>query len=75
MYQRLRVDGHIFENAPRVDADIFFKRIKKDAFSKRFGYVWTGPEFSNGLIILFIYNTTLSTLSRANLNTMLEAFL
>ena len=22
----------------------FFKRIKKDAFSKRSGYVWTGPK-------------------------------
>ena len=32
MQQRLRVDGDIFENARRVDADII--RIKKDAFSK-----------------------------------------
>ena len=24
MQQRLRVDGDIFENAPRVDADIFY---------------------------------------------------
>ena len=40
MQQRLRVDSDIFENAPRVDADIF---IKKDAFSKISGYVWTSP--------------------------------
>ena len=32
MQQRLRVDGDIFENAPRVDADIFYTD-KKDAFS------------------------------------------
>ena len=42
MQQRLRVDGDIFENAPRVDADIFM-RIKNDAFSKISGYVWTRP--------------------------------
>ena len=29
MQHRLRVDGDIFENAPRVDADIFLIRIKK----------------------------------------------
>ena len=34
MQQRLRVDGDIFENAPRVDADIFFIRIKKMRFHK-----------------------------------------
>ena len=42
--QRFRVDGDIFENAPRVDADLFLIRIKKDAFSKISGYVWTWPE-------------------------------
>ena len=42
MLQRFRVDRDIFENAPRVDADIFYTD-KKDAFSKRSGYVWTGP--------------------------------
>ena len=36
------MDGDLFENAPRVDADIFL-RINKDAFSKISGYVWTGP--------------------------------
>ena len=45
MQQRLRVDGDLFENASRVDADIFI-RIKKDAFSKISGYVWTRPKFS-----------------------------
>ena len=34
MQQRLRVDGDIFENAPRVDADIFLRRIKKTLFQK-----------------------------------------
>ena len=29
MQQRLRVDGHIFENAPRVDADISLYTNKK----------------------------------------------
>ena len=38
------VDGDIFENAPRVDADIFLIRIKKDAFSKITGYVWKRPQ-------------------------------
>ena len=38
------MDGDIFENAPRVDANLFEKRIKKDAFSKISKYVWTGPE-------------------------------
>ena len=32
MQQRLRVDGDIFEDAPRLDADILL-RIKKGAFS------------------------------------------
>ena len=45
MQQRLRVDGDIFENAPRVDADVFFIRIKKDAFSEISGYEWTRPKF------------------------------
>ena len=40
--QRFRVDGDIFENGPRVDTDLFI-RMKKDAFSKRSGYVWTCP--------------------------------
>ena len=39
----LRLDGDLFENAPRVDADIFYTD-KKDAFSKISGYVWTGPK-------------------------------
>ena len=43
MQQRVRADGDIFENTPRVDADIF-KRIRKGAFSKISGYVWTWPE-------------------------------
>ena len=36
MSQRLRVDGDIFENAPRVDADLFsfFKTDKKVRFQK-----------------------------------------
>ena len=34
MSQRFRVDRDIFENGPRVDANLFFIRIKKDAFSK-----------------------------------------
>ena len=38
MQQRLCVDGHIFENALRVDSDIFYAD-KKDAFSKIFGYL------------------------------------
>ena len=42
MQLRLRVDKDIFENAPRVDADIFYTD-KKDAFSKLSGYVWTRP--------------------------------
>ena len=33
MQRRLRVDGDIFENAPRIDADILYTD-KKDAFSK-----------------------------------------
>ena len=37
------MDGDIFENAPRVDVDIFYTD-KKDAFSKISGYVWTGPD-------------------------------
>ena len=45
MQQRLHVDGDIFENAPRVDADILLAIwIKKDAFSKISGYMWTRPE-------------------------------
>ena len=43
MSQRFRVDGDNFENAPRVDADLFYTD-KKDAFSKISGYVWTGPK-------------------------------
>ena len=34
MAQRFRVDGDIFENGPRVDSDLFFKRIKKMRFQK-----------------------------------------
>ena len=43
MSQRFRVDGDTFDNAPRVDADLFYTE-KKDAFSKIPGYVWTGPS-------------------------------
>ena len=43
LWQRLRVDGDLFENAPRVDADTFC--TDKDAFSKISEYVWTGPKF------------------------------
>ena len=32
MQQRLRVDGDIFENAPRVDADIFYTDKKRCVF-------------------------------------------
>ena len=32
MQQRLRVDGDIFENAPRVDADIFYTDQKRCVF-------------------------------------------
>ena len=39
------VDEDLFENAPRVDADIFYTD-KEDAFSKLSGYVWTGPHTS-----------------------------
>ena len=42
MSQRFRVDRDIFENGPRVGAEYFYTD-KKDAFSKRSGYVWTGP--------------------------------
>ena len=42
MQQRLRVDGDIFENAPRVDADIFYTNKKRCVF-KISGYVWTRP--------------------------------
>ena len=45
MQQRLRVDGDIFENTPRVDADIFYTD-KKDAFSKISRYVWTRPHIA-----------------------------
>ena len=34
MSQRFRVDEDYFDNAPRVDADIFFVRIKKMRFKK-----------------------------------------
>ena len=47
MQQRHRVDGNIFENAPRVYADIFFIRIKKDALSKMSGYMWRRPKLSS----------------------------
>ena len=33
MQQRLRVDGDIFENAPRVDADIFYTDRKRCVFT------------------------------------------
>ena len=33
----------------RVDANLFWKRIKKVAFSSEYGYVWTGPK-SHSLI-------------------------
>ena len=46
--QRFGVDGEIFENGPRVDENLFIQ-IKKDAFLKRSGYVWTGPK---GLIVI-----------------------
>ena len=39
MQQHLRVGGDVFENAPRVDADIFHVD-KKDAFSNIPGYAW-----------------------------------
>ena len=32
MQQRLRADGDIFENAPRVDADIFYTDKKTCVF-------------------------------------------
>ena len=38
------MDGNVFENAPRLDADIFYTN-KNDAFSKLSGYVWTRPEY------------------------------
>ena len=34
MRQRLHVDGDIFENAPRLDADIFLYGYKKMLFQK-----------------------------------------
>ena len=37
------MDGDIFENAPHVDADIFYTD-RKDAFSNISGYVWMRPE-------------------------------
>ena len=43
MPQRFHVDGDIFKNGPRVDANLFYAD-KKGAFSKRSGYVWTGPQ-------------------------------
>ena len=42
MQHCLRWDGDIFENAPRVYADIFIQ-MKKDVFSKISEYAWTGP--------------------------------
>ena len=33
----------IFLKGPRVDADLFYTD-KEDAFSKRSGYLWTGPK-------------------------------
>ena len=32
--QRFRVDGDIFENSPRVDADLFYTKEKRSAFKK-----------------------------------------
>ena len=40
--KNVRVDGDIFENAPRVDEDLFLP-IKHDAFSKISGYARTWP--------------------------------
>ena len=39
------MDGDIFENAPRVETDVFYTD-KKDAFSKISGYVWPRPKTS-----------------------------
>ena len=36
------MDGDVFENAPCLDADIFYTD-KKDALPKISGYVWTRP--------------------------------
>ena len=52
MQQRLRVDGDIFGNAARMDADNF-DTDKKDAFSKISGYVWMRPQ-SNDTLLHFV---------------------
>ena len=63
MQQRLRVDGDIFENAPRVDADNFYTdkkrcvfkdiRIRVDEASNRVHVSWsTGPVGSTGSLIV-----------------------
>ena len=43
MSQRFRVDGDNFENAPCLDADLFYTD-KKAAFSKISVYAWKGPK-------------------------------
>ena len=43
MQQCLRGAGDIFENAPRVDADLFYTD-KRDAFSGISRYVWMRPK-------------------------------
>ena len=58
MQQRSRVEGDILENAPRVDADIFFLRIKKMRFQKYPHTVGRGLSIRYKYIILFnsLYN-------------------
>ena len=69
MQQRLRVDGDTFENAPRVDADIFYTD-KKDAFSKISGYVWTSlnNETMNKLILFCINQSNYDGIAPSNLD-------
>ena len=53
MQQRLRVGGDIFEDAPHVNADIFYM-VKKDALSEISGYVWTRPDWRYSLYCFFV---------------------
>ena len=59
--------GNIFENAPRVDADIFYTD-KKDAFSKISGYVWTSTDLWGSRKGILIVCFLLSKFEQRSLN-------
>ena len=46
-FVKIRTEGSLKVAASSCGRGYFFIRIKKDAFSKISGYVWTGPQYKD----------------------------